>query len=184
MNNHKFDVKKLDMLNNPERLNLMDLDTVFKALNMNKKSILVDLGAGTAFFSKVFLDRIKDSKCYALDISSHMINYITENVVLTLNDRLEAKLMEESTIPLKTELADLLFMILLFHELDNPMNTLKESYRVLKTGGKILIADWKEGENPHAVNKTIIAKNLKDSGFSNIKELNVSKKLVCFIAEK
>lgn len=184
MNNHKFDEKKLDILNNPERLNLMNLDEIFKALNMNEKSILVDLGAGTAFFSKVFLDRIKDSKCYALDISKHMINYITENVILTLNDRLEAKLIEESTIPLKTELADLLFMILLFHELDNPLITLKESYRVLKTGGKIFIADWKEGENPHAVSKDFIATNLETAGFSNIKELNVSEKLVCFMAEK
>lgn len=184
MNNHKFDEKKLDILNNPERLNLMNLDEIFKALNMDEKSILVDLGAGTAFFSKVFLDRIKDSKCYALDISKHMINYITENVILTLNDRLEAKLMEESIIPLKTELADLLFMILLFHELDNPLNTLNESYRVLKTGGKIFIADWKEGENPHAVSKDFISTNLETAGFSSIRELNVSEKLVCFIAKK
>ncbi|MDO4534566.1 MAG: class I SAM-dependent methyltransferase [Clostridium perfringens] len=184
MNNHKFDEKKLDILNNPERLNLMDLDEIFRVLNMNEKSILVDLGAGTAFFSKVFLDRITDSKCYALDISKHMINYITENVILTLNDRLEAKLMEESIIPLKTELADLLFMILLFHELDNPLDTLKESYRVLKTGGKIFIADWKEGENSHAVSKDFISTNLKAAGFSNIKEINASEKLVCFIAEK
>ena len=184
MNNHKVDVKKLDALNNPERLSLMNLDEIFKALNMNEKSILVDLGAGTAFFSKVFLDRIKDSKCYALDISKYMINYITENIVLTLNDRLEAKLMEESIIPLKTELADLLFMILLFHELDTPLDTLKESYRVLKIGGKIFIADWKEGENPHAVSKDFISNNLKATGFSNIQELNVSERLVCFIAEK
>lgn len=184
MDSHKFDTKKLEILNDPKREKIMDLDLIFKTLNIKENSLLIDLGAGTGFFSKIFLDRIKGSKCYALDISEYMINYITKNVVLTLNDRIETKLMEESEIPLKTELADLLFMILLFHELDEPLKTLKESHRVLKTGGKIFIADWKIGENTHAVDKDLISKTLKDAGFSEIKEINASDKLICFIAEK
>lgn len=184
MDNHKFDTKKLEILNNPKREQIMDLDLIFKTLNMKNNSLLVDLGAGTGFFSKIFLDRIKGSKCYALDISQHMINYITENIILNLNDRIETKLMDESEIPLKTELADLLFMILLFHELDEPLTILKESYRVLKTDGKIFIGDWKIGENPHAVNKDLIFNTLQDAGFIHIKELNASDRLVCFVAEK
>lgn len=184
MDNHKFDTKKLETLNNPKREKIMNLDLIFKTLNIEDNSLLVDLGAGTGFFSRIFLDRIKGSKCYALDISKHMINYITENVILSLNDRIETKLMDESEIPLKSELADLLFMILLFHELDEPLTILKESNRVLKIGGKIFIGDWKINENPHAVNKNLIFKTLQDAGFLNIKEIDASDRLVCFVAEK
>jgi SAM-dependent methyltransferase len=52
--------------------------------------------------------------------------------------------MEPNKIDAKNDSADLVIMITLHHELDKPELMLKEIYRVLKPGGKIVIIDWKK----------------------------------------
>ncbi|MFZ0243787.1 MAG: methyltransferase domain-containing protein, partial [Desulfobacterales bacterium] len=49
-----------------------------------------------------------------------------------------------NSVPLDDRIADLVFMITLHHELDNPSLTVEEPYRILKPGGEIFIVDWKK----------------------------------------
>lgn len=47
---------------------------------MVKPEILVEIDAGTAFFSIAFLQHTKHSKIYACDVSELMINLIKKNM--------------------------------------------------------------------------------------------------------
>ena len=51
MDKKKFDPKKLEKLNNLKRLKDIPPDYVLGKLNMEKANILVEIGAGTVFFS-------------------------------------------------------------------------------------------------------------------------------------
>lgn len=184
MNEHKFDVKKLDKLNNPERLNLIDVDEIIRQLDLPKESTIVDIGVGTGLFSEVFLDKLPDSKGFGFDISEEMIEWVKKNRIDALDSRLSVGVMDENEIPLAENTADLVFMITVHHELKNPINLLKDVKRLLKSNGKLLICDWKEGVHNHFVTKESILNDLKISGFNNIKELNNSDKLVCLIGNK
>ena len=64
MNNHKFDVKKLEKLNNPKRLESLNLDLLIKELNLPSNSTLVDIGTGTGFFAESYFK--KNSRCNLL----------------------------------------------------------------------------------------------------------------------
>ncbi|MGL4990836.1 MAG: class I SAM-dependent methyltransferase [Sarcina sp.] len=184
MTHHKFDPKKLEKLNNPKRVESLNLELLIKELNIPSNSTLVDIGAGTGVFSEELLKLIPDSKCYAYDISNDMITWINENRVPNLNSRLFVSLMEENKIPANDNFADLAFMINLHHELENSDILTKEVYRIIKTNGKILICDWKEGAHHHFVKKDVIINDLKNAGFENIKEIDASENLVCIIATK
>lgn len=184
MTHHKFDVKKLEKLNNPERIKNINLDKIINTLDLPANSTLVDIGVGTGIFSEKFLELLPSSKCIGCDISLEMIDWIKENRLPNLSSRFEIKLMNETAIPLEDGVADLGFMIMLHHELENPIELLKDVHRILKPSGKILICDWKEGMHRHFVTKESILSDLDSSGFSKIQELDVADNLVCFIANK
>lgn len=181
---HKFNVKKLEKLNNPERLELIDLEKIIKTLDLPQNPILVDIGAGTGIFSKSILERIEASSIYAFDISEEMIKWINENREEVKTGKLKASVMEENSVPLEDNKADLAFMITVHHELENGEMLLKDINRILKNTGKILICDWKEGAHNHFIEKSKIVKDLNLSGFNNIREINASERLVCIIGEK
>jgi ubiquinone/menaquinone biosynthesis C-methylase UbiE len=98
--------------------------------------------------------------------------------------------MEGGTVPLEESLADLVYMINLHHELDEPGTMLKEAFRLLKENGKIFIVDWKKEEMlegpathlrylPEEVKKQLIS-----AGFENIAIYNEMSKHFLVIAEK
>ena len=76
-----------------------------------------------------------------------MIKWMNENVSPKYPNIIPVKT-EEHTVPLDDGIADLVFMINLHHELDNPSLTLEEANRILKPDGKIFVVDWKKKDMP------------------------------------
>ncbi len=169
----KFDHRKLQKLNNPQRLVDIPPEYICDKLDIQKPDVLVEIGAGTAFFSIAFLTYLKPSAIYACDLSEVMINWIKNNVTPTYPVIIPVK-SEEHVVPLEDKMAELVFMINLHHELDNASSTLQESYRILKPGGEIFIVDWKKKAMPEGPPEKIryLPEHVKDelvkSGFSNV----------------
>lgn len=184
MNDHKFDIRKLEKLNNPERLNMIDMNKLINEMNLDGESTLVDVGAGTGIFAQEVLNILPKSKCYALDISQEMIDWMNQNRTPLLENRLIPKLMSESKVPLDDDVADLVFMITVHHELDNADELLSDIYRVLKQDKYILICDWKEDKHHHFVKESKIIEDLNKSGFRDINKFDDYDRLVCFMAKK
>lgn len=141
MSEKKFDTKKLAKLNNPDRLKDMAPEVIWEKLNIEQADVLVEIGAGTAFFSKAFLDLAGSAKLYACDLSPVMIDWMRENIVRQYPNITPIQT-EESTIPLNDGIADLVFMINLHHELDDPALIIQETRRLLKPGGSVFVVDW------------------------------------------
>jgi ubiquinone/menaquinone biosynthesis C-methylase UbiE len=148
MGGFKFDPEKLDKLNDPERLKDIPPGFIWKKLAVKQSGTVVDLGAGTGFFSMHFAGMPGVKKVYALDISPAMVEYMQSRV----NPEYPAiipMIMEESTVPLSDDTADVLIMINLHHEFHAPHAILSECIRVLKPGGKIAIVDWAKKDTEH-----------------------------------
>ena len=173
MNAQKFDHRKLQKLNNPQRLADIPPQYICDKLAIQKPDVLVEIGAGTAFFSIAFLQQLKPSAIYACDLSEVMINWIRKNVSPKYPTIIPLK-SEEHSVPLKDEIAELVCMINLHHELDNASSIVKESHRILKPGGEICIVDWKKqamAEGPPE-NIRYLPEQVKDelvkSGFADV----------------
>jgi hypothetical protein len=67
MDEKKFDPKKLQKLNDPNRLLDIPPGYIWDKLNLIKSDILVDIGAGTGFFSIPFVDYAKNGKIFIVD---------------------------------------------------------------------------------------------------------------------
>ena len=181
MNDKKFDPKKLDKLNDPKRLVDIPPEYIWSKLDLESPGVIVEIGAGTGFFSAAILKISGASRIYACDLSEVMINWMKENVIPDHPSIVPVKT-EEQYIPLDDETADLVFMINLHHELENPSMTIKESYRILKPGGTIFIVDWKKKEMPEGPPVKIrylpeqVMEQLKNEGFNKLEIHNDLKK--------
>jgi len=189
MDEKKFDPKKLQKLNNPQRLLDIPPDYILEKLHIENPGVFVEIGAGTAFFSLAFFQKFKPATLYACDVSDVMLNWIKENVSSKYPDIIPVK-SEESTVPLDDGIADLVFMINLHHELENPSLSVGEAYRILKPEGKIFIVDWKKKDMPEGPPEKIrclpetVEEQMVKAGFMDVAIYNELQKHFLVVGEK
>lgn len=189
MTEKKFDPQKLQKLNDPKRLNDIPPGYIWDRLDMEKPDVLVEIGAGTAFFDIAFFQYAKPSKIYACDLSEVMLNWIKDNVVPTYPAIIPVK-SREYAIPLDDGIADLVFMINLHHELDHPARSVEESHRIVKPGGNIFIVDWKNEDMSEGPPREIrwspepVRDQLVDCGFKNVRIFNELTKHFLVVGKK
>jgi ubiquinone/menaquinone biosynthesis C-methylase UbiE len=189
MNEKRFDVKKLHKLNNPDRLLDIPPEYIWRQLNIPNPDVLVDIGAGTGFFSVPFLHLANGGKLYACDTSDTMIEWM-ESHICPQNPGITPLKMQESRLPIDDETANLVYMINLHHELDNPLAILSESYRILKNSGKIFIVDWKKADMDEGPPKHIrwlpeqVKEQMKAANFREVRLFNGLAKHFLLVGEK
>ena len=189
MSDKKFDPKKLHKLNDPQRL--IDIPPAFVCgqLSVQNPDVLVEIGAGTAFFSLAFHQQLKASTTYACDLSETMIRWIKENIAPQYSEIIPVK-NEESSVPLNDEIADLVFMINLHHELEDPSLVMQEAFRLLRPEGEVFIIDWKKEDMPQGPPVEIrclpeqIELQLAKSGFLTIRSSNKMAKHFIVVGKK
>lgn len=153
MPHEKFNVSRLERLNDPARFEYLDPEVMWSALAVPDPSALVEIGAGTGLFSCRFAEFAPDADVYAVDIEPTMVRWMLENRPASECARLHPVLSQETTVPLPTGEADAVVMINLHHELADPVATYAEALRLLRIGGRLLVADYTpeaEGEGPPA----------------------------------
>jgi ubiquinone/menaquinone biosynthesis C-methylase UbiE len=189
MDEKRFNPQKLHKLNNPERLSDIPPDYIWNKLNLKDPTVLVDIGAGTGFFSIPFAAFTKHGTVFACDISDIMVEWMQTNICGKHPTIIPLK-MEDCEVPLKDGVADVVYMINLHHELDEPEDMLKESFRLLKANGKIFIVDWKNEEMEQGPPTHIrclqedVKKQLVRTGFNNAAIYNEMVKHFLVVAER
>lgn len=189
MKAEKFNPEKMANLNDPERLREVPPEYILSKLDLKKPEILVEIGAGTAFFSKIFLQLLNPAKVYACDISEVMLDWIVKEITPRYPNIIPVRTGEDK-VPLADSIADLVFMINLYHELEDPAVNLAESYRLSKLGGAVFIVDWKKQPMPEGPPYEIrffpeqVKKQLLTSGYSSVSIFNDFAKHYLIVAKK
>ena len=173
MTKKRFNPKKLDKLNNPDRYKILPPEFIAEKAELKDPEVIIDLGAGTGFYSIPFAKMYNRCKIYALDISDIMVEWMQKNISPKF-DNITPMKMKDNNVPMDSNIADFLFMINLHHELDSPDKMLNECFRVLKPNGKIAISDWKKQETKGGPPLEIryeaieIKEQLLDAGFKDV----------------
>ncbi|MGE4578165.1 MAG: class I SAM-dependent methyltransferase [Desulfuromonadales bacterium] len=175
MSAHKFNPAKLAKLNHPDRYHRENPEAIWKTLNLADPRVIVDIGAGTGFFAIPFSRYMPEGVVYACDIADEMLEWLEKNLPAELQGRVIPVKMEERSVPLAAELADLVLMVNLHHELEDAAAILVEAWRLLKPGGKVAIVDWKDEATESGppveirVSESRIRQQLSDAGFGALR---------------
>ncbi len=178
----------LHKLNDPERLNWLPPEEIWKFMELDNPKVLVDFGAGTGLITARLAEFAPQADIHALDIQPEMVEYLTAH----MPDTVSPMLIKGKSIPLADSTVDALWNIAVYHELEDRQFFLNEVFRILKPGGKFLVIDW-EKESPvintgppleDRVPVVRVIEEMRDSGFREIRTVLSFKSHIAVCGEK
>ena len=143
----KFNPARLARLNDPARTRYLDIDMIWKGFGVQRPRVVVDLGAGTGFFSVRFAPLLAEAgRIHACDVSDLMVDWMKTNLTPLEKKSVVPLKVAENSIDLPDGSVDLFYMINVYHELVEPARLLAEARRLLRPDGPVAIVDWKKQE--------------------------------------
>lgn len=129
--------------------NFLDSDEILKELDLNGNETFLDAGCGDGYISKRAVEKyLPDGKVFAVDFYSQSVmdlqNYVDENNIENLIP-IEADL-TKTILDVDDESVDVVLMLNVFHgfkESSQKERVINELKRITKSGGKIVVMDFK-----------------------------------------
>ncbi len=123
-------------------------DKVIEALKIPAGSVVADVGAGTGYFSIRIAKKIgPDGKVLATDVQSEMLRQLREFMKKTGVKNIEPILATADDARLPQNKVDLVLMVDVYHELQDPERTMAQIRKSLKAGGRLVLVEYR-GEDP------------------------------------
>lgn len=186
----KFNPRWKKCLDDPKRRRLLDPGNILKNIGIEEGQVIVDVGAGTGYFSFPMAELVGDTgRVYAVDINQEMLDTLEQRSKEFQFPNIEMILSSEDKIGLPDDVADMAIMVNVLHELKGTA-TLEEARRLLKSGGRLVIIDWKKkvelrGPPSFIRLKTEKARSIcEDAGFTFREDLVPGPSSFGFIFEK
>ncbi len=114
------------------------IDRTLDHVELAPGQCLLDLGCGTGLMLKRLERRQPDARLMGADLSPDMLAIARER--LAPSTALLRAAME--SLPLADRSVDLLVSTSVFHFVRDPTAAVREMYRVLKPGGRLVLTDW------------------------------------------
>jgi arsenite methyltransferase len=129
----------------PERAKWQKPDQVVSALNLKTGQTVVDIGAGTGYFTRRFARAVGPSgKAIGLDIEPGMIEYMHADAKKLNLSNYQARLVKPDDPELAPRSVDLIFFCDVLHHIDDRVAYLRKLEPALKPGGHVAVIDFKK----------------------------------------
>ena len=171
----KMDPARIARLQDPQRLQTVDPVRIWQCVPACPSGVIADIGTGTGYVAVPFAARFPEATVYACDVLSGMLDLVDEAARTRSLDNLKCILMTEADTGLSADTVDLVTMLQVHHELDDPEAVLDECRRILKPGGHLVIVDWKHPNDggPDATGRRVgapeIRMQLEKTGFADLR---------------
>lgn len=150
---------------------------ILKQLKLRKNMMACDFGSGSGGWAIPLAKKLEDGIVYAIDILEEPLSALKGRAKLekisnirTIRSNVENK--NGST--LSDSSLDLVLMSNLLFQLENKKGVFREAKRVLKSGGEVLIVDWKpdspQGPERGRLSEKEVKKMAEEFGFKLKKE--------------
>lgn len=159
-------------------------------LNINELGIyegmtVVDFGAGTGAYTIPLAERVGESgRVYAVEVQKDLLINIKDAAVARGYKNVEVVWGDIERLmgtKIKDETADAVIVSNVLFQAEDKQGIFREAKRILKTGGKLLLVDWKDsfnslGPDKGAVVPASIAREMCEmEGFALKKEFNAGE---------
>ena len=95
--------------------------TIIEKMQLAPDDIIIDMGAGDGFYSKIFADKISNGMVYVVEQNSDVIRYIEKN----MEGRKNYKIINEDMCNLDVKGFNKIFFSTVFHDIDCREDILK-----------------------------------------------------------
>jgi ubiquinone/menaquinone biosynthesis C-methylase UbiE len=153
----------------PERDEWQKPQEVIKFLGDLKNKTVIDIGAGTGYFE--FKMNEPSAKIIAADVDDRFIKYINDRITKERSNNISARKAEYEKPPVLEKEADIVFMVDVYHHIDNRKDYFSLVKKGLKPNGEMVIVDFKKGDFEHGppnemkIHQQDIINEMKLAGF-------------------
>lgn len=129
---------------NPEREVWQKSAEVIKFFGDLKNKTIIDIGAGTGYFT--FKIGEPSAKLIAADPDERFLDYMKQRLEKSNSKNITIRKAEYENPPVEINEADLVFMIDVYHHIENRKEYFSKVKSGLKKSGKLVIVDFKKGD--------------------------------------
>jgi len=134
-------------LDAPERRASQDPFRLWSRVGLKPGDTVVDVGAGTGFFSFPAASLVGPTgRVYAVDVSEELVELLQERANRGKAENLTPVLSTPAHIPIEDAAADVTLLANVLHGI--PPSTVDEAVRLLRPGGRLVNVDWKKVATP------------------------------------
>lgn len=130
-------------LERPERVQQERTDLLIENLKLRPTDKVVDLGAGSGYFSFRIAPLIPQGKLFAVDISPQMLAIIRAKMKNSKVNNIEPVLSTITDLKLEANSADCILIVDAYHEFSHPMEMGKSIFKTLKSGGRLILIEYR-----------------------------------------
>ncbi|RWR04200.1 class I SAM-dependent methyltransferase [Siminovitchia fortis] len=179
--------KKVEFLDNPERRGDIPPKKLIKKLPVKKTDSILDLGAGTGYFTIPFAKTV-EGPVYALDIDLDMLEIIKKKAIEENITNVKSIKGCIDDLPLSDNSIDLVFASLVLHEVQQLSTSLQQIKRVLKDNGYFICIEFEKKDNqPHnhpRITSSAMEQELIKAGLAVTEKLTPTDAIYMIIARK
>jgi arsenite methyltransferase len=129
----------------PDRVKWQKPDEVVRALDLKPGQTVIDIGAGTGYFTRRFAKAVGPSGAViGLDVEPGMIDYMKANAKKLGLQNYHARVVKADDPELSPNSADVIFFCDTLHHVDDRLAYLRKLAPALKPGGRIAVVDFKK----------------------------------------
>ncbi|HVA90933.1 MAG TPA: methyltransferase domain-containing protein [Chloroflexota bacterium] len=144
-NERTFDPSRAHRLDSPERLLFLPPDDAVQHMGIRPGMHVVDIGAGTGYFALPIAHLVgAEGRVFAVDMQDEMLHLLEQKLSdrdAPANIQTQHGSAEQTGLP--DACADLVLIANVWHELDDRGRVLSECARLLRSGGRLAILDWR-----------------------------------------
>ena len=161
----------------PERTQWQEPDKVVDAMKLHAGETIVDIGAGTGYFTRRFATAVAPSgEAIGLDIETGMVDYMKADAKKLGLKNYDARVVKPDDPALAPHSVDVIFFCDALHHIDNRTAYLRSLIAALKPGGRVIDVDFKKEPlplgppPPHKLAREEVIKEFNDAGFKLLRE--------------
>jgi len=134
-------------LERPSRIREERTDLLIDNLEIKPTDTVVDLGAGTGYFSFPMAEKTPQGIVLAVDIQPEMLGFIEKKAKEINVNNVIPVLATETNPNLPASSVDMALFVDAYHEFSHPYEVMSEVVKSLKPGGRVILVEYR-GEDP------------------------------------
>ncbi|MBI4297877.1 MAG: 1-(5-phosphoribosyl)-5-[(5-phosphoribosylamino)methylideneamino]imidazole-4-carboxamide isomerase [Chloroflexi bacterium] len=140
---HRFDVRRLSLLEDVTRRRELNPEKVFDLLPLEPQQRVADIGCGPGYFSLPLARRLPQGQVVALDVQPEMLARLRERAKRARIKNIDIMKCGEVEFPLELGGLDGMLLTFVLHEMkERAEEFLKIAAALLKPGGWLAIVEW------------------------------------------
>lgn len=154
-------------------------------IGLGENDLVVDIGAGSGVFT-IPAAKLTNNFVYALDINSEFLKIIDEKAKQEgLHNIVTMKSEIGKNYKLKKNIADIVLLVTVLHEVEDKDGLLSEIKRIIKNGGTLAIIEFHKRETAmgppvsQRISREEIVSLCSKYGFELSNEINLGNNLYC-----